>query len=42
MMEKVTIGYEIWRQLNDFPLEFSRPIDREQMDPGAAPTAKNG
>lgn len=42
MMERVTIGYEIWRQLNDFPLEFSRPIDREQTDPGAAPKAKNG
>jgi len=42
MMETVTIGYEIWRQLNDFPLEFKRPIDREQTDPGAAPPAKGG
>jgi len=37
MMETVTIGYEIWRQLNDFPLEFQRPIDAERRDPGAAP-----
>ncbi len=42
MMETVTIGYEIWRQLNDFPLEFKRPIDREQRDPGAAPAEKSG
>ncbi|OYZ97632.1 efflux RND transporter periplasmic adaptor subunit [Novosphingobium sp.] len=26
-METVTIGYELWRQLNDFPLEFPTPID---------------
>lgn len=42
MMETVTIGYEIWRQLNDFPLEFTRPIDREQRNPGAAPAGKGG
>lgn len=24
-METVTVGYELWRQLNDFPLEFRRP-----------------
>jgi multidrug resistance efflux pump len=42
MMDTVTIGYEIWRQLNDFPLEFQRPIDREQRDPGAAPSPSKG
>ena len=26
-MEIVTIGYELWRQLNDFPLEFPQPVD---------------
>lgn len=26
-MEIVTIGYELWRQLNDFPLEFPAPVD---------------
>lgn len=26
-METVTIGYELWRQLNDFPLEFAVPVD---------------
>lgn len=26
-METVTVGYELWRQLNDFPLEFRRPGD---------------
>lgn len=40
IMDTVTIGYEIWRQLNDFPLQFQRPIDREQTDPGAAPEAE--
>ena len=24
-METVSVGYELWRQLNDFPLEFGRP-----------------
>ncbi len=42
ILERVTVGYEIWRQLNDFPLEFERPIDREQRDPGAAPPGKAG
>jgi len=36
MMERVTVGYEVWRQLNDFPLEFVRPIDRERTDPAGA------
>ncbi|MFN3458434.1 MAG: efflux RND transporter periplasmic adaptor subunit [Novosphingobium sp.] len=26
-METVTIAYELWRQLNDFPLEFPVPVD---------------
>ena len=26
-METVSVGYELWRQLNDFPLEFRRPAD---------------
>lgn len=26
-METVTIAYELWRQLNDFPLEFPTPTD---------------
>ncbi len=26
-MEAVTVGYELWRQLNDFPLEFPQPVD---------------
>lgn len=24
-METVSVGYELWRQLNDFPLEFEKP-----------------
>jgi multidrug efflux pump subunit AcrA (membrane-fusion protein) len=40
IMDTVTLGWEIWRQLNDFPLQFQRPIDREQTDPGADPKAE--
>jgi hypothetical protein len=40
MMDTVSVGFELWRQLNDFPLQFQRPIDREQTGPGAiAPSA---
>jgi multidrug resistance efflux pump len=35
MMDTVSVGYELWRQLNDFPLQFQRPIDRDRSDPGA-------
>ncbi|MEZ0498340.1 efflux RND transporter periplasmic adaptor subunit [Sphingomonas sp. IW22] len=33
-METVSVGYELWRQLNDFPLEFRRPADEGK---GATP-----
>lgn len=26
-METVSVGYELWRQLNDFPLEFGQPVE---------------
>jgi RND family efflux transporter MFP subunit len=32
-METVSLGYELWRQLNDFPLAFRRPAD--EADKGA-------
>lgn len=35
MMDTVSVGYELWRQLNDFPLNFQRPIDRDQKLPGS-------
>ncbi|WP_294264755.1 efflux RND transporter periplasmic adaptor subunit [uncultured Sphingomonas sp.] len=37
--ETVSIGYELWRQLNDFPLEFRRPAD-EPKGPGPDPVVK--
>lgn len=37
-METVSVGYELWRQLNDFPLEFRRPA----IEPPAAPEASGG
>lgn len=44
-METVTVGYELWRQLNDFPLEFRRPATESAQpkaasDGGAAPKDK--
>jgi len=33
-METVTIGYELWRQLNDFPLEF--PVSSPEPKPNGA------
>lgn len=37
--ETVSVGYELWRQLNDFPLEFRRPAD-DAKGPGADPVVK--
>lgn len=34
-MDTVKVGYELWRQLNDFPLEFRRPL-LEDAQKGAA------
>ncbi len=31
-METVSVGYELWRQLNDFPLEFGQPQGRSRSD----------
>jgi multidrug resistance efflux pump len=42
MMDTVSVGYELWRQLNDFPLQFQRPIDRDRSDPGAVKPQDNG
>ncbi|WP_375427303.1 efflux RND transporter periplasmic adaptor subunit [uncultured Sphingomonas sp.] len=29
-METVSVGYELWRQLNDFPLEFGQPWNQAE------------
>ena len=31
----MTVGYELWRQLNDFPLEFGQTANDKQDDKGA-------
>lgn len=44
-METVSVGYELWRQLNDFPLEFPTPVDtgpRKGAGKGLADKAKDG
>ncbi|PCD03488.1 RND transporter [Sphingomonas spermidinifaciens] len=38
-METVSVGYELWRQLNDFPLEFRRPAD-DAKGPAPDPVVK--
>jgi multidrug efflux pump subunit AcrA (membrane-fusion protein) len=30
LMDTVSAGFELWRQLNDFPLQFERPGDAEE------------
>lgn len=42
MMERVTVGYEIWRQLNDFPLEFPDSIALERSPPPAGGAGSSG
>lgn len=43
LMNQVSVGYEIWRQLNDFPLQWDRPGDPKakalppEPDNGTAP-----
>jgi hypothetical protein len=40
-METVSVGYELWRQLNDFPLEFRRPaIEAEAAKAAATKTGE--
>lgn len=29
LMDTVSVGFELWRQLNDFPLQFTRPADAD-------------
>lgn len=29
LMDTVSVGFELWRQLNDFPLQFDRPADAD-------------
>lgn len=38
-MGTVKVGYELWRQLNDFPLEFRRPADEQAAQKGGADEA---
>lgn len=35
LLEKVTLGYELWRQMNGFPLEFPSYRDPTYMDEGS-------
>lgn len=39
LMDTVSVGFELWRQLNDFPLQFERPIDRAEKDAQQEKTA---
>lgn len=35
-METVSVGYELWRQLNDFPLEFSKDMKASMSGKGSS------
>lgn len=37
LMETVPVGFELWRQLNDFPLQFTPPADAEVAAKAAKP-----
>lgn len=39
LMDTVSVGFELWRQLNDFPLQFERPIDRTDKPPAETTAA---
>lgn len=40
-METVSVGYELWRQLNDFPLEFSKDIKASMSKDGSGVPGKD-
>ncbi|WP_292930617.1 HlyD family efflux transporter periplasmic adaptor subunit [Novosphingobium sp. PASSN1] len=40
-METVPVGYELWRQLNDFPLEFSKDLKASMSGKDSGGTAKD-
>ena len=37
LMDTVSVGFELWRQLNDFPLQFTRPADAALAAKAAKP-----
>ncbi len=41
-METVTVGFELWRQLNRFPLQGFRRYNEAAPDPAGEPKAANG
>ncbi len=40
LMDTVSVGFELWRQLNDFPLQFQRPGDSTDKAPSNSSDAK--
>jgi len=36
LMDTVSVGFELWRQLNDFPLQFERPGDAKDVAPASS------
>jgi RND family efflux transporter MFP subunit len=41
LMDTVTVGFELWRQLNRFPLQVTRSVSGNGQSPAGAPTANN-
>jgi len=42
LMDTVTVGFEIWRQLNNFPLQFNQPPQSRQTGNAPASPASEG
>jgi len=42
LMDTVSAGFELWRQLNDFPLQFERPADKDARAKDPTRGAKSG
>lgn len=41
LMDTVKVWFELWRLLNDFPLQFTRPADNSPADPAATDAPAN-
>lgn len=42
LMDTVSVGFELWRQLNDFPLQWERPGNPKDSAPQPPPAAMTG
>lgn len=41
LMDTVSVGFELWRQLNDFPLQFERPASKDTSKDAGGSSARD-